>query len=392
MKTFASIVLISSIIITLFIITKKYKTTPQTLLVIFSQVIISQVSYGLFGLVEDEKTYHKTGILLMDSLNSGLGFQNFGVFPGKESFTYILGTLYYLVGPLPIAGMILNVFFMSLIPSILVASCNNFGLPNAAKSTAWVFSLTPSILFWAAGLRRESLAFLLIALIILSLSLFYRSRLILGTIVVLLTFLMIQSTRTQLVFMLIPSLFLVLLLKVRINYKQNMKIIFILIFTHVIFVWISLNSLAQEYAGYIQEISNSEYSTSVPNVSWEFNTSITGYIYNIYRALTGPLIWEWNSISMLIFGVEGIYYLLVTIITITMFIYKKTQRNQILILVLCSLPLLLTTSFILGNYGINSRVRAHYLIPILPILSLFLIDIKNKVIGLKQNRKGVDAT
>ena len=95
---------------------------------------------------------------------------------------------------------------------------------------------------------------------------------------------------------------------------------------------------------------------------------------------------------MLIFGVEGIYYLLVTIITITMFIYKKTQRNQILILVLCSLPLLLTTSFILGNYGINSRVRAHYLIPILPILSLFLIDMKNKVIGLKQNRKGVDAT
>lgn len=328
----------------------------------------------------------------MDSLNSGLGFQNFGVFPGKESFTYILGTLYYLVGPLPIAGMILNVFFMSLIPSILVASCNNFGLSHAAKTTAWVFSLTPSILFWAAGLRRESLAFLLIALIILSLSLFYRSRLILGTIVVLLTYLMIQSTRTQLVFMLIPSLFLVLLLKVRINFKQNMKIIFLLIFTHVLFVWISLNNLAPKYAGYIQEISNSEYSTSVPNVSWDFNSSITGYIYNIFRALTGPLIWEWNSISMLIFGVEGIYYLLVTIITITIFINKKTQRNQILILVLCSLPLLLTTSFILGNYGINSRVRAHYLIPILPILSLFLIDMKNKVIGLKQNRKGVDAT
>jgi hypothetical protein len=392
MKTLALIVLISSLIITLFIVAKKYKTTPQTLLVIFSQVIISQVSYGLFGLVEDEKTYHKTGILLMDSLNSGLGFQNFGVFPGKESFTYILGTLYYLVGPLPIAGMILNVFFMSLIPSILVASCNNFGLSHAAKTTAWVFSLTPSILFWAAGLRRESLAFLLIALIILSLSLFYRSRLILGTIVVLLTYLMIQSTRTQLVFMLIPSLFLVLLLKVRINYKQNMKIIFLLIFTHVLFVWISLNNLAPKYAGYIQEISNSEYSTSVPNVSWDFNSSITGYIYNIFRALTGPLIWEWNSISMLIFGVEGIYYLLVTIITITIFINKKTQRNQILILVLCSLPLLLTTSFILGNYGINSRVRAHYLIPILPILSLFLIDMKNKVIGLKQNRKGVDAT
>jgi hypothetical protein len=342
--------------------------------------------------VEDEKTYHKTGILLMDSLNSGLGFQNFGVYPGKESFTYILGILYYLVGPLPISGMIINVFFMSLVPSILVASCNNFGLSHAGKTTAWLFSLSPSIIFWAAGLRRESIAFLLIALILLAISLFYRSRLILGTILTLLTFLMIQYTRPQLVLMLIPSLFLVLLLKVRIDYKQNIKIISSLIFTHALFIWMPLKNLTIEYSGYIQEISNIKYSTSIPNVSGDFNSSITGYIYNIYRALTGPLIWEWNSKSMFIFGVEGIYYLVVTIITITMLINKKNERNQILILVSCSLPLLLATSFILGNYGINSRVRAHYLIPLLPIISLFLIDVKKKVIGLKRNRRGADAT
>lgn len=392
MKIFVLIVLISLIIITFILITRKYKTTPQTLLLIFSQVTISQVSYGLFGLVEDEKTYHKTGILLMDSLNSGLGFQNFGVSPGKESFTYVLGALYYIVGPLPIAGMIMNVLFMSLIPSILVASCNNFGLPHAAKTTAWVFSLTPSIIFWAAGLRRESLAFLLVALILLALSLFYRSRLILGTILTFLNFLMIQYTRTQLVLMLIPSLFLVLLLKVRIDYKQNIKIISSLIFTHALFIWILLKNLTIEYTGYIQEISNIKYSTSISNVSGDFNSSITGYIYNIYRALTGPPIWEWKSKSMFIFGVEGIYYLVVTIITITMLINKKTQRNQILILVSCSLPLLLASSFLLGNYGINSRVRAHYLIPFLPIISLFLIDVKKKVIGLKRNRRGADAT
>ena len=253
MKIFLLILLISLIIITFILITRKYKTTPQTLLLIFFQVAISQVSYGIFGLVEDEKTYHKTGILLMDSLNSGLGYQNFGVYPGKESFTYILGTIYYLVGPLPISGMILNVFFMSLIPSILVASCNNFGLPHAAKTTAWVFSLSPSIIFWAAGLRRESLAFLLVAFILLALSLFYRSRLIIGTTLTLLTFIMIQYTRPQLVLMLIPSLFLVLLLKVRIDFKQNIKTISSLIFTHATFVWITLTSLRQEYAGYVEE-------------------------------------------------------------------------------------------------------------------------------------------
>ena len=227
----------------------------------------------------------------MDSLNSGLGFQNFGVYPGKESFTYILGTVYYLVGPLPISGMIINIFFMSLIPSILVASCNNFGLSHAAKTTAWVFSLSPSIIFWAAGLRRESLAFLLVALILLALSLFYRNRLILGTILTFLTFLMIQYTRTQLVLMLIPSLFLVLLLKVRIDYKQNIKIISSLIFTHALFIWVSLKNLTIEYSGYIQEISNIKYSTSISNVSGDFNSSITGYIYNIYATYTIKIIY-----------------------------------------------------------------------------------------------------
>jgi hypothetical protein len=393
MKILLLILLISLILITLFLITKKYNTSPQTLLVIVTQAIISQVSYGLFGLVEDEKTYHKTGILLMDSLNAGLGFQNFGVSPGKESFTYILGSLYYIVGPLPIAGIIINIFFLSLIPSILVASCNNFGLPQAGKTTAWVFSLTPSIVFWAAGLRRESLAFLLIVVIILTLSLFYRSRFIFGTIVGLLTFLIIQSTRPQLVLMLIPSLFIVLFKKKWIEIRQNTKTIFTIIITHVTFAWfVFLPSRRGEYEGYIAEISNSEFSTSVMNASWDFNSSPTGYLYNIYRALTGPPVWEWSSKSMFVFGVEGVYYLFVAIITVTMLINKKTQRAQIIILLFCSLPLLLTTSFILGNYGINSRVRAHYLIPLLPILSLFIIDLKDKVFGFKNKRKGVDAT
>ena len=387
-----STLLILFMITILIFISKKYKTYPQTLLIILSQVIITQVSYWQFGLVEDEKTYHNTGIMLMGSLNSGQGFQNFGVYPGKESFTYILGTIYYLVGPLPIAGIIVNIFFMSLIPSILAASCNNFDLPQAAKATAWVFTFTPSIVFWGAGLRRESLAFLLIAFIILTLSLLYRRSLILGAISALLTFLMIQSTRPQLVLMLIPSIFLVILLNLKFEFKQNTKFFFILIFTHASFAWTVITSLNVEYAGYIQEISRVENSTRVPNVSWEFNSSFIGYIYNIYRSLTGPLIWEWNSKSMIIFGVEGIYYLLVTIITIMMLIKKKTQRIQIFILILCSLPLLLVTSFILGNYGLNSRVRAHYLIPLLPILSLFLIDLKNKIISLKQNIQGVHAT
>ena len=90
------------------VIIKKTKTLPQVLTLFILQAIISQIAYALFGLVEDEKIYHATGITLMNSLNSGEGYQNFGVGPGKQSFTYILGTLYFWFGPYPIVGMLVN--------------------------------------------------------------------------------------------------------------------------------------------------------------------------------------------------------------------------------------------------------------------------------------------
>ena len=117
-----------SILILYLIMIKKTKTIPQVLILFITQVIISQLVYALFGLVEDEKTYHATGLKLMNSLNSGEGYQNFGVGPGKQSFTYILGTIYFWFGPYPVVGMIVNALIMSSIPPILVMSCNNLGL------------------------------------------------------------------------------------------------------------------------------------------------------------------------------------------------------------------------------------------------------------------------
>jgi hypothetical protein len=100
-----------------------------------------------------------------------------------------------------------------------------------------------------------------------------------------------------------------------------------------------------------------------------------GYSYNIFRAFSGPPAWEWNSISMVIFGIEGITYFLICITVIWSFIKSKNYTKQIIILLSCSIPLLLLSSLVLANYGINSRVRVHYLIPLLPIVALFLQDI-----------------
>jgi hypothetical protein len=337
----------------------------------------------------------------MDSLNAGEGYQNFGVGPGKQSFTYILGTIYFWFGPYPIVGMLVNALIMSSIPPILVMACNNLGLSKIANLSSWTFIFMPSLVFWAPGLRRESLAFALIALSILAVSLVYKSKFIPSFLLIFILIYAIQITRQPLLLVLLPGVFMGLLLgsnaKLLKNIleKKNRNINFLivnfLIVSHVIFFYSFTKVEKLQYAswigGYLREVSNPKFSTSVIGASRETNLSFLGYSYNIFRAFSGPPAWEWNSISMLIFGIEGITYFLIFITVIWSFIKFKNYRKQIIVLLSCSIPLLLLSSLVLANYGLNSRVRAHYLIPLLPIFALFLRDLINHKIKKRNLRK-----
>jgi hypothetical protein len=365
-----------------------------------TQVIISQLVYALFGLVEDEKTYHATGLKLMSSLNSGEGYQNFGVGPGKQSFTYILGTIYFWFGPYPVVGMIANALIMSSIPPILVMACNNLGLSKIAKLSSWIFVIMPPLVLWAPGLRRESLAFALIALSILAVSLAYMGKFISAFILTIILIYAIQITRQPLLLILLPGIFMGILLGANSQILKNLLeernrvtnffILNSLIISHIIFFSNFIISKLQDVDGYLKEVSNPKFSTSIVNASSDVNLSPIGFVYNTYRAFLGPPVWEWNSAAMLIFGIEGTFYLVIFVAIIWSFIKLKNYRKQIIVLLSCSIPLLLLSSLALANYGINSRVRAHYLIPLLPIVALFSRDLINSMIRKKylkwQNR------
>jgi hypothetical protein len=393
----ASIVLaVISILILYLIIIKKTKTIPQVLILFITQVIISQLVYALFGLVEDEKTYHATGLKLMSSLNSGEGYQNFGVGPGKQSFTYILGTIYFWFGPYPVVGMIVNALIMSSIPPILVMSCNNLGLSKIAKLSSWIFVIMPPLVLWAPGLRRESLAFALIALSILAVSLAYMGKFISAFILTIILIYAIQITRQPLLLILLPGIFMGILLGANSQILKNLLeernrvtnffILNSLIISHIIFFSNFIISKLQDVDGYLKEVSNPKFSTSIVNASSDVNLSPIGFVYNTYRAFFGPPVWEWNSAAMLIFGIEGTFYLVIFVAIIWSFIKLKNYRKQIIVLLSCSIPLLLLSSLALANYGINSRVRAHYLIPLLPIVALFSRDLINSMVRKKYQK------
>jgi hypothetical protein len=381
------LLIVTFILILFIIIIKKTKTITQVLVTFSLQIIISQVSYEIFGLTQDQLTYHAKGLLLMNSLNSGEGYQNFGVGPGKQSFTYVLGTIYFWFGPHAIVGMYVNALILSSIPPILVMACNNLGLSKIAKLSSWLFVFMPSLFFWASGLRRESLAFVIIALSILSVSLAYKGRFAPASLLTLILIYAIQTTRPALLLVLLPGVFMGTLLSSKSQILKNLSekrnrltnlfITNFIIISHCIFAYVLISPRLQKYGGYFEEISNPNFSTSILNSSPEVNFSPVGFAYNIYRAFFGPPLWEWNSASMLIFGLEGIIYLLIFIAIIWSFIKSKNYTKQIIILLSCSVPLLLLSSLFLANYGINSRVRAHYLIPLLPIVALFLQDVIN---------------
>jgi hypothetical protein len=377
------IILLIIIISVILNLAKKNLILAPTIFVIVTQFIISFIIFKSLGLIADEILYHERAIFLMESLKSGYGYQNFDVGPGKGFFTDLLGTIYFMMGNSnPLSGLLLNALIMGFIPSILAISCKNLGLSKPSTIVAWIFALTPSLIFWPTGLRREALAFLLVSMSILAISLLYRKKLFLSMILLFITYSFAQNIRNQIIIMMISGFIVVLFFryfkKISIFFskiKAHKGILYLVFVTHILYLWSNFRNKYMEYGGgYILEVSSTE-TTAAPFVSWSFNSSLLGLPYNMFRVLFGPLAWEWNSVSMFAFGLEGLFYFTIVVIVVYSLISFKAYRSQFLILLGFSLPLIFLSALVLGNYGLNSRIRAHYLIPLLPIVAVFISNV-----------------
>ena len=83
---------------------------------------------------------------------------------GKEGFYYLLAGAYWLLGPHPIAGLVINAACAAaLIPVTFVMTTRLFGAA-AARWVPALLTITPAFLVWPSQLLRESPILLLIAL------------------------------------------------------------------------------------------------------------------------------------------------------------------------------------------------------------------------------------
>jgi len=97
---------------------------------------------------------------------------------------------------------------------------------------------------------------------------------------------------------------------------------------------------------------------------------ITENVERGINSLIGPFPWQWESISWIAAGLDGLMMLVLWCLIVFGAIKFPSTRRISLILIAATLPLIAGEAYFHANYGITMRVRAHYLILLLPLIAV----------------------
>lgn len=351
----------------------------------FIQITLASVFFYRFGLYEDASLYSSIATDIAGQW-SRLNLVEFEGFNKRNQLPLTIFSLFYLFfGPYPLLPILFNCFLMALIPAVLASACRNFGLTRSAKIAAWLVILIPSITLNGPWLRKEALAFFLISIFILAMSYLYKNQIMRGLFIAIIIISLFSITRSQLVVFSIGLLFSLLLnptvISLYKSFTSNLQKRVLL------FIFIGGSSIISPFVLYFYNIQgfktlnafdklikfNSDSSQATANLgaSLSVNTNPIKFIYNLNRSLWGPPIWEWRNLPMIIFGLEGLLILVILLNIIFSYHINKKFRKVFFILLSALLPLWIISTVMLSNYGLNSRVRAHYLLFIIPIVSAY---------------------
>lgn len=397
------LILVISTSFTLYL-SKRTGCIPQTLVALAIQISLSLIFLAIWGLREDALTYHNAAILLVDTWNNGLD-PNYTLPEGKRSTVLIAGVFYWLVGPYPLVVLLFSATITAWLPSLLATSTKLFGFAHASKSAAWLGALAPPMLLWAPWLTRESLAFVLLGISTVIFGLIFRQKLDLVTLILWLSTAWAMSvTRPQLLLVLATGTLSSLLLSrkpptPRSNKRKRASFIAGLALATTLPLiavgWVftasdtSRTVQSEVRVAIVNELSGPESTLGVTygdfqpaseyNISDSHTESATIPIFqNLYRginSLIGPFPWNWKSPFWIIAGLDGVMMLLVWIVIFLGAVRFKATRRMTLILASACLPLIAGEAYFHANFGITMRVRAHYLLLLLPAVAILMTTV-----------------
>lgn len=368
--------------------------------VIFGLVAQGLVAIALMIFVglwaPDAIKYHSMGKELAEHLAGGPE-PAIAVGDGKEGFPILLGGLYWLFGPYASIGVAVNWISHGALVVALAATARRLGLP--VRWTAWIAALFPPLLLWGGLLLRDSIAWLLIALVILGLAIFSQARggreQAKGVVLVLSALLALSVVRGSAAMIVCVAAALVLTITARRAVALP----------HLVLVVAMLGVLLPQVlpiaSAYLtgdetreplpvlesteEPARDSHSSQGAPQeedalsqsrgaLSRDSTTSFAGpgssgppgLVASATRVVAGPLPWEWGRVGPQVVADSAVWLALIIAAAAGTWRKRRCWRSLALLIVPASLLLgaLMVTS---GNYGTMQRLRLQSEVLLIPI-------------------------
>lgn len=283
--------------------------------------------------------------------------------------------------------------------------------PKLHKEFAFATMGIPTVLFWSAGISKDTICVSLLALLTKSLYDIFikRRKLIANWLIVVITLYIIYQVKSYIVISYMPF-FMLFLILARIKQTQNVLLRYLLKFSLplifiglLIFLAANSDDLLKEYSSekVLEGISNQQKGFNAQaertdgaffNLG-DFDGSIAGLITMAPKALVAtffrPFIWESRNLIMLLSSLEAVAML---IFTLSLFlkprgflIFFTSLFKNALVLYCIAFAILFGIFVGISTFNFGSLVR--YKIPCIPFFVCGLIIIKERIAASLENNK-----
>lgn len=377
--------------------------TPTAVAIVL-QVCLSLTFWSVFGLQGDAQAYDA---LARELANLHGEMSNAVVQPmGKMSLIWLLASGYSLGAQSPVPVLLLLAVLMGMLPILFFKATKNFGHPESATLSAWCGALLPQVVFWSPWLRREGLAFLLLALTVLAVSLLTKGDTVKGLACASMSAAGMWFTRPQLLMVVSAGLLasaVVIIAKPRTpDWRNTAAALGTLVGSVAIGVsalsFTASSDLLDPKTRAVVVQSNADASQALA-VDWVRSkiesadpqnpandighNALSSVPLRIASVFLGPLPQEWSSWTRVLLSLEGVAIVVILSASLLIAWRRSSFRALTFTLWLAAAPLFLGSAVSIANYGILSRVRAHIIVIVVPVIASVSMLVFKKIEGLR---------
>lgn len=353
------------------------------------------------NLLADENAWHALGEQAASFL-TGATVERVAYVDGKEGYVWIVGFLYAIAGPVPLAPILANLVLSSL-TVVCVARITELvidGFPavgerwqkTAVLTAALLTALLPSIFIWTPRVLRETISLFLISVAVLACVQLVRSRKVSYLLIAISTVVTLSWIRGPI------GMALGVALAVATTFVWSRRSPYHLAIRFFLMIPLALALTAA------WSIANEQFGLSAEEVAFRNRAlateSSSGFegaagtagaqsyatilLVNVPRIAAGPFLWEIDvaSASMLLAAMEGAIWIIVVLfaaralwirrklLRMPKYATAKDDHSATLVLLIAAGALLATMSVSVANYGLLARLRPMALVVIIPLAAI----------------------